>query len=461
MLSSQRPTIVGWSVQFSRIVLDKRGDSVVPFKVRSLFVRPWKSADLAFEVGGVLSIQNPKWAELGSKVPAFDLPGYMANLKGTVDGNPGKIRNDAATIRQQLTSQALFAIRNSTQEAALEQVVAQREVTWLEKYKHKAQIVAALKEVYPNPAKPNGKVQRLARLSEEFLQYKEALKAAYEAQKGWDPNIPKNVVKDLTTESNHGGTTDALTKLTPVAMKTSDTSINVTGAAPSNHAVGGPQVVPQKWSGAAWVEMREGDIAFKSQTTTTDHKLSQSTITRFHEFRHPYLENLITENRAQLDLQDELLLHKNIALSITEQDTIMDRELQIVDLEIARFQNVYVQTFLLSPISGVVTAVYKDVGEWVQPGEPVVRVEDDKRVLLVGVLQYRGPLRLGRTLKIKTTNVFDSPDPIVISAKIVSIRGHDSNDDEWDVILSCENDGDPPLPLNYHFDKDITTFEFA
>jgi hypothetical protein len=432
------------------------------FKVRSLYVRPWRSADLGFEVGGILSSQNQSLAELGAKVTQFNLADLLASAKTLPASKSGRPQADAQWIGSQLASKTLFMLRSGFQETALEQVVLQREIAWLERYQHKTEIVAAIKNIYISSGGNEGKVDRLDRLSKELGQYRSALKTAYEAQPGWNLKVEKNVVRELTTDSINSGTTDALTKLSPVAMQTSSTNIVVTGTAPSNHAVGGPQVVPQKWAGASWVEMKDGELGFKSQITSTDHKLTQSSVTKNHDFRHPYLESSIAENRAQLEYQDEYLIHQAIAVTASEYDSIMDRELHMIDAEISKAQYSFVQTFLASPISGVVTAIYKDVGEWVQPGEPVIRVEDDSRILLIGVLQYRGLLRVGKKIRVKASNIYDEINSSKnFEAKIVSIRGHDSDDAEWDVILACDNGPDLSLPLNYHFDKDTTTFELV
>jgi hypothetical protein len=42
----------------------------------------------------------------------------------------------------------------------------------------------------------------------------------------------------------------------------------------------------------------------------------------------------------------------------------------------------------------------------------------------------------------------------------VAARGHRSEDDWWDVVISCtnaDNNGNPVVPLGYHFDFDDTS----
>lgn len=241
----------------------------MPNKVRSLQVRPWKSADLAFEIGGVLATQNANTAELGKTITGFDLPGFLASLKGTQPSNPGRLKSDAAAIRQPLLQNSFFTLRSTFQENALEQVIAQREIAWLERFKHKKEVLAALNEVYPSGGVLTGKVQRLKSIRDQLQQHRDALKGPYEKQQGWNTDIKENVVKDLLSDTQHGGIPDADTKLTPVAMQTSATTITVTGTAPSTHAVGGPQMVPQKWNGISWADMKDGELGFRSQVTKT------------------------------------------------------------------------------------------------------------------------------------------------------------------------------------------------
>ena len=57
---------------------------------------------------------------------------------------------------------------------------------------------------------------------------------------------------------------------------------------------------------------------------------------------------------------------------------VFDNELQNIDLDVKRLQIAYLNTILMSPISGVITGIYKNPGDWVQAGEPVIRVENNQ-----------------------------------------------------------------------------------
>jgi hypothetical protein len=112
----------------------------------------------------------------------------------------------------------------------------------------------------------------------------------------------------------------------------------------------------------------------------------------------------------------------------------------------------------MSPIAGLVTGVYKNPGDFVAAGEPVIRVEDTSTVLLVARLVFDGVVELGDTVTIQTA-LFERTPPFGLVGTVVSVRGQ-SADDLWEVIIQYTNTeagGYFGLPLGYHFDYDDTT----
>ena len=77
--------------------------------------------------------------------------------------------------------------------------------------------------------------------------------------------------------------------------------------------------------------------------------------------------------------------------------TILINELANIDRDIYRLQIAWSNTMLCSPISGTVTGIYKNQGEWVRAGETVVRIEDNSEVLLVADVIYRDRISVGHT----------------------------------------------------------------
>ena len=194
-------------------------------------------------------------------------------------------------------------------------------------------------------------------------------------------------------------------------------------------------------------------------TGTSESISTLNTVSRGYDYRHPAAENDARFQRTQINVQDEALAQFIFSQQLPFLETIFGNELKSMDLDVKRLQLNYLNTLLLPPISGVVTGMYKDLGDCVKAGEPVMRVENDEEILVVGTIIFRGLLALGKPVTI-TTDIFDSPFPITVKGTIVSIRGHDSEDEEWDVIIRCGNrnpDGSPILPINYNFDYDDTT----
>jgi hypothetical protein len=146
-------------------------------------------------------------------------------------------------------------------------------------------------------------------------------------------------------------------------------------------------------------------------------------------------------------------------LGFDDLSKIFTNELQSIDYGVFQLQIAYLNTILMSPISGTVTGIYKNPGEVVRAGEPVIRVENNVDILLVATLIYRGPISIGSTLTVET-NLFDSSGPArtKVGGNVVAVRGREE-DDHWEVIVKCNNldsNGKPIFPLGYHFDFDNT-----
>ncbi len=93
----------------------------------------------------------------------------------------------------------------------------------------------------------------------------------------------------------------------------------------------------------------------------------------------------------------------------------------------------------------------------------MVRVEDNSYVLIEGTVIYQGVISIASTVTF-TTTLYDSVPNVSFTGSVVSIRGHRSEDDQWDIVVSCENmdaSGQYSLPLHYHFDNDDTTATIA
>jgi hypothetical protein len=202
-----------------------------------------------------------------------------------------------------------------------------------------------------------------------------------------------------------------------------------------------------------------------SQETSTSSgqvQLKQAIINTDYGFRIPSLESAAQNNRAQVSLMDEQFAQFMFGQNLPYLEQVFANELQAIDLDVKRLQVAYLNTILLSPIDGIVTGIFKQLGEGIKTGEAAIRVENNTPVLLVGTLIYRGMVSLGATVTLTSTLFSEPPGtaPTVISGTIVAAQGHTSEDDWWDVAITYDNvgsNGNPILPLHYHFDFDDTS----
>ncbi len=403
-------------------------------KVRSLTVRPIQSADLAFEMPGIISFQNFGKAKLGERISKCDLESEIYHLLNEADQSSGLFKFDAENIFNQLKESVLFALNNRALRAALKQSIFTRANAYLEKYStnYIQQIEGFYREVYANSDVSKSKINRLENLRQSHEEKIAELVGKYN-------ELKKKVVVD----------TKSTVKIAPLATQTREQKIEISH---DHHTVPTTTSEPLILKDGSWKEL--ASIGEQLADSKNAALFSEETTTGLVDFKYPLKDEEIALQRIQLEIQDELLRHQLINLKVQNLSQIMNNELQLLELDITKLQNAFLQTLLLSPISGIITAIYKDVGETVSAGEPVIRIENDDELLVVGFIQYRGLLQVHQTATLGT-KIFETNETREITGELVAIRGHDADDDEWDVIIRCPN-SDHTVPINYHFDKDTT-----
>jgi multidrug resistance efflux pump len=405
-------------------------------KVRSLTVRPIQSADLAFEMPGMVSFQDFDKAQLGERINKCDLESEIYCLLNEADQPSGLLKYDGESILDKLTGFILFALNNRALRAALKQSILARANAYLEKYSKILEIEAFYKEIYANSDLSKSKIKQLEILRQNHEEKMTVLVGRYN-------ELGKKVVVDAKST----------VKITPLATKTGQQNIAVSA---NQHTVPQTTSEPQILRDGKWQNLALSSDQLADPKNAS--LFSQETITDLVDFKYPSKDEEIALQRIQLEIQDELLKHQLINLKVQNLSQIMNNELQQMELDITKLQNAFLQTLLISPISGIITAIYKDVGETVSAGEPVIRVENDEELLIVGFIQYRGFLKLQQEVTL-ATKIFETNETKEITGRLVAIRGHDADDDEWDVIIHCSNAEEPEdriIPINYHFDKDTT-----
>jgi len=462
-------------------------------KVYSLRVRPLRSADLSFNIPGILAFRTNKAFLSFSIQQILDYQNEVYEKLGN-DNNQGKLIMDAAKIREILESHSLFQLQNETASASLDQMILQRHNAFLERYQFNPQRQEQIRKLFPVSAgdltgenTAGSKLDRLKKQREADVTRFTELKASYEIGQPDGINHNGVITQQKTDTSNSVLYTDkhiisSTTTTKPITIVTPKHSTTIQGVVPKDPTKPDGELAPGKaiqflsneevQSQQKTIDNKnlpldeEGNYTSQINNTTYPEgkgtNLEQKSTLFYSEFLHPSQDNIIRHERLQSDLMQEELSDALYAFRVNNLLDIWQNELKALDLEVQKFQISFIRTFLLPPFPGVITAVYKDVGESVQAGEPVIRIEDNRKLLLVGMINFRGLLRLGDKMTIKTDDLFEDNDILEIKdAEIVSIRGHDSDNDVWDIILQCDNPEDetrqPKLPINYNFDRDNVT----
>lgn len=337
--------------------------------------------------------------QLGDSVTQFDFTTFYAGLSKTSSKDPSRLSYDSSGILNDATVQAslLMTLRGESTAAVLDKAVNARQNAYYAKYANQSRIISVMQKFYTAkataPSAAMSKPDALAQLSSVAQDQMNDLLSAYNQKKL--PTLPSlpSVVSETTS-----------------VLKT-------TGNLP--------------------------DTTQKIENTD-------------YAYRTPAYEAHAQGLRAQISLMDQQFSQFLSGQNLPNLDQVFTNELNSIDLDVKRLQIVYLNTILMSPISGIVTGLYKNSGDWVQAGEPVIRVEDNSIVILVGTVAYQGSISVGSQLTI-TTSVFDSPTSASIIGYVIAVRGRPNEDDVWDVQAICGNTKAPVLPLNYHFDYDDTS----
>lgn len=435
-------------------------------KIFSLNVRPLISADISFNMPGIIYRRNIDLARIGTRLTAIDLQNLYEVLGEIMPA--GKQKYNSAEITKHLKDIAIFSIRNEPLAAKVDQAIVKRHSAYLRKYKHISDIVVLWKKLYPE------RVTRISRLIAFYDEKFEALKNAYSSQNNEAVTFPVSL-------SQHTGKITSNTNIRPLGVAQDAQIVTVkdeNGTKKQTHETTETRTTPIGFDGTNWIQLKNSNNTVNSHTVTTDyetkpnsldfktHQTLNQTYTQIStntndDFRFPSKDNEISNERTMATLQEELFIQEIANLQTSELKEILESELQQMDLEVRGLQLNFLHTFLLSPISGLVTSVYKDAGESVEAGEPVLRIEDDSTILLCGNIQHRAALKIGQTARIEAQSVFESSKTITLNGKIVALRGHDADDDIWEIIIECPNSKPDSLPINYQFERYRTSLFFG
>ena len=400
-------------------------------KVVTINARPLQASHLCFEVDGILGQLN---TQLGATATLFDFDGFYATLASApTTGDPSRLEYDAPTIQSSVQPATLASLRAEPRKAALNKAINSRQNTYYAKYANASDIIGQIISAY-SPSLAGSKAARLANLAVLAQQQANTMGAAYTA------DGRAGVVKTTTSQLSTTGSSNQESGEAPVGEQT------LAPLPPPGVSIGG------KWGFT-------GNMPENLTVSVGDSTESQTVTNWDYGYRVPYLESQAQNERAQISLIDQQFPLLVGQYALPNLVNIFNNDLSSMDSDVYRLQVAFLNTILLAPFAGTVTGVYKNPGDAVKAGEPVIRVEDNTTVLLVATLIYRDPIVLGSTVKVKTSLYDSASSPLTISGSVVSVRGNKAGDDHWDVVVSCNNVGSGGaaiLPINYSFDFDDT-----
>jgi biotin carboxyl carrier protein len=407
-------------------------------QIVNLRVCPTVWADLSFEVSGIVQQSN---ATLGQQVTAFDFDSLYATLGQSTEtvyelgpSRLAEIRSGSGTgpikvggtpvaepqnllnsddLQNNVASSILLSLRAESIKALLDKACALRANVYYGKYSTQSQtnLINYIKKNYT--ASTGLKPANLSSLQSLATEQYNALHGVYKS----DP------------DRYYTGGTSGVVKSTSSHLK------STTASTGSSQTTGSPT----------------------STGTETSTQTQNMTYTDY-GYRVPDIECNAQNLRAQTSLIDEQYSQLQFSQYIPNLESVFGNQLTAIDMDVKQLQVAYLNTILLSPINGVVTGVYKQVGDRVIAGETVLRVEDNSAFYLVGVVVVRGVLTLNQSVTV-TTTLFSTAPSTVITGQIVAVRGDESGDDRWQVVILVNSitGGQSTLPLNYYFDFDDTS----
>jgi len=392
------------------------------------------AADLAFEVGGILDNVVNSYAFLGNTVNAFALDGLYTQLGVAADPSGANLWNSAALL-QQVSGNVLMNLRAEGMKADLDKACALRANVYYAKFANQAAIISQFQNYYGPPSSPftaTSKPTLLANLSGfANTQYTQLGNAYKNSGAQSAPTTPSSAPGNLNGRSN------------VVYASMSALTATTTGT------------------------VKPGPNPNTTANSSTD---TQTMAYADYAYRYPAMECNAQNTRAQISLQDEQFAQFLAGQYVSNIGSVFANQLNAINMDVKRLQVALLNTILVPPITGVVTAIYKQPGDAVRTGEPVIRVENTNTMLLTGVIIYRGLLAVG-TFVIVQANLFSSSASTNITGTIVVARGDPGGDDHWNVVISCpivaptgdvarlfpyNTYGNPTLPPDYQFDSDDT-----
>jgi hypothetical protein len=452
-----------------------------PTKVISLVAHPVQVSHLCFAADGILeetTVELGAAIAPGASLAPFDFrlfyhrltspgapPGVLPGGIPTVPPDHSRPLYDAAKLEAYVARFRLASLRAEPARAALAQALSARQNAFYAKYGNAADIIAVTKQSYDvtlGGAKTS-KPDRLAKLIKLAQQQANALEAAYagDGRKG----VVKHTGSAMLSHTDSSGHTDSTGHSAHTGQHIEEDFGDTDspfgppplGGAPLEGRVDLPKgASPLIHEGTSGDHTDSGDRTASGGSATEE----QTIVNTDYGYRMPFIESQAQNERAQISLIDEGFAEYLSRQNFGSLETVFANELLSIDNDVYQCQIALANRWLMSPIEGTVTVLYKYPGDAVRAGEPVMRVENNAQVLLTAGLVCRGRIAVGANATVNTT-LFDTPGAprTPFPGKVVAVRGQ-QEDDRWDVTIKCGNldaAGNAILPTGYRFDYDDTT----
>lgn len=419
---------------------------MVENKVISVQSRPRRVSQLCFETEGILG-QLHLW--LGDVVEPFDFAAFYAMLGSmpTFPANPSRLLFNFPQIQEYIGKAAIAELRAEPLKAALNAAINARQNTYFAKHANAPAIIDRMRKSY-DPGVQNSKANRLEVLTSLAEEHWKALREAYIEDKR--TGVEKSTRSEIS----------ALSRSQEIVHQSGQM---IAHSLPYRHSGGKigvfvPDGNPMEFNASE----RPMSLQFSNSGSSTEgnsHGSQNQRIFNFdYSYRHPYLEGAAQYQRSMISLIDQSMGQFMDSQVLPYLTRIFRNELQTMDGGVFQRQIAFLNTLLMSPIPGVIAAVYKNPGEPVSIGEPIVRIEDNSEVILTVRLARRAPIALGTAMKIET-QLFGEPGPITkLDGAVLAVRGLPEDDRvEVDALFdNLDDNGEAILPPWYRFDETYT-----
>ncbi len=428
----------------------------------SMIAQPVHLSYLCFEIGGIIDTCS---VELGAVVNNISYEDLSATVKtgGTLAGDDSRLQFDSDGILQFAQAFSLATLRNGDRRASLDSAVNTRQNIYFSKYANSGSVISTIRANYSRTS-PVSTPNLLKILDDVAEQQWGDLNEAYKE----DDRL--GVVKE--TSSHIQSRTTSVGKAHRMGKFYQESVARINRGRthiPNNPAEGVNLETGEWWSHytnalykiipAGTLPVQTSGVTFEQSDNNGSASGTQSEQHVDYEYKTPFHEARARHLRAKISLKDQRFDLFMFEQNIPHLEQIFKNELASVDNDVFQLQIALLRSFLISPRPGIVTGIYKNPGDSVNVGEPVIRVEDNAVVHIVANLVHYGPILIGATATL-TTDMDGSAggtttlNGSVIAARVLGSGGH------WEVIVKVNNldgIGNFILPLGYYFDAEYTT----